>query len=134
MELRLESYQNQNLPDYWDPYYTYAIYVGQDRVGTIILREGTVERRYYDGHIGYTIDPPYRGHSYALCATLLVLSIAKQKGFKTLVITCNPDNIASKKTIQKLSATYVETRMVPRKLQKYFDRQDRYKEIYLIHL
>ena len=41
-------------------------------VGRIVLREGSNEERYYDGHIGYTIEKEYRGHHYSKDACLLL--------------------------------------------------------------
>lgn len=134
MKIKQIAYVNENLPNYWKPYYIFEIYVNDSDVGNIVLREGTMQERYYDGHIGYTIKPEYQGHYYACEATLLVLEVAKEKGFKDILITCSPNNIASKKTIQKLQARYIETKAVPKEWMKYFDKEEKIKEIYYISL
>ena len=128
------EYVKTNLPEHWKPYYIFKITVGIDVFGKIVLREGDLEERYYDGHIGFTIDPQYGGHNYAFQATLLVLEIAKDKGFKDIIITCSPNNIASKKTIQKLPINYIETKTIPKELARYVEQGERIKEIYHISL
>ena len=60
------------------------------------LREGSCEERYYDGHIGYTVEPEFRGHYYAYQGVQLIKPIALKLGFE-LIITCSPNNLASKK-------------------------------------
>lgn len=128
------AYVKTNLPEHWKPYYIFEIIVGKDVVGKIVLREGDLEERYYDGHIGFTIDPQYQGHNYAFQATILVLEIAKNKGFKDIIITCSPNNIASKKTIQKLPFKYIETKIIPKALARYVEQGEKIKEIYHISL
>ncbi len=134
MKLVKQTYVNQGLPKGWKPYYIYLIEVATKIVGKIVLREGTNEERYYDGHIGYTIEPEYRGHHYAYQAVMLIKPIAKELGFNELIITCSPDNIASKKTIKKLHAQYLETKAIPKQYYKDFKDDERIKEIYLLKL
>lgn len=131
MQLIEEAYIDKNLPKDWKPYYVYQIWVAANVVGKVILRLGSIQERYYDGHVGYTIEEPYRGHHYAYLALLLLKDIAIDKGFKELIITCSPDNIASKKTILKIQATYIETKTIPASLKKYFTKEETQKEIYV---
>jgi tagatose 1,6-diphosphate aldolase len=65
------------------------------------------------GHIGYQVYPPVRGRHLAERACRLVLPIAKHHGMKMLWITCNPDNIASRRTCERLGATLVDIVDVP---------------------
>lgn len=134
MELIKQAYVNKDLPQGWEPYYIFIIQVNNEEVGKIVLREGTIEQRYYDGHIGYSVEPQYRGHNYAYQAVIKLKKIAKRLGFEQLVITCSPDNIASKKTIRKLNAKYLETKTIPPEYQKDFKDDERVKEIYIIEL
>ena len=120
MKLELLTYEKENLPRGWKPYYIYLIMVDHIEVGRIVLREGSNEERYYDGHIGYTIEKEYRGHHYSKDACLLLFDKAKEKGFKQLMITCSPDNIASRKIIESLPFKYLETKEVPACLKKRF--------------
>lgn len=134
MELIKQAYVDKDLPQGWKPYYIFIIHVNNEEVGKIVLREGTIEQRYYDGHIGYSVEPQYRGHNYAYQAVIKLKKIAKRLGFEQLVITCSPDNIASKKTIKKLNAKYLETKTIPPEYQKDFRDDERVKEIYIIEL
>ncbi len=82
-------------------------------IGRVSLRIGSEEQLRYSGHIGYQIDSAHRGHHYAERAARLVLSIARRHGLREVWITCNPDNPASQRTIERLGATYIETVDVP---------------------
>ena len=134
MVLIKQAYVDKDLPKGWKPYYIFIIQVNNEEVGKIVLREGTIEQRYYDGHIGYSVEPQYRGHNYAYQAVIRLKKIAKRLGFEQLVITCSPDNIASKKMIKKLNAKYLETKTIPPEYQKDFRDDERVKEIYIIEL
>lgn len=134
MELIKEAYIKDNLPANWKPYYIFSIQVNNQKVGKIVLRKGTIEERYFDGHIGYSVEKNYRGHGYAYLATVELLRIARKMGFKELIITCSPDNLASKKTILKLPVKYLETVVIPRKYHQNFKQDERIKEVYLIEL
>ena len=131
LKLKLEEYVNTNLPKGWLPYYIYEIIVDDQVVGKITLREGTCEQRYFDGHIGYSIDKNYRGHHYSYYALNEVIEIAWQKKFNELIITTDPSNIASKKNIQRVGK-YIETLEIPKSLKKDFSDEEKLKEIYKI--
>ena len=131
MELVILEEVKDNLPAGFDPYTIFLIMVDNEEVGRLVLRSGDEYSRYFDGHIGYTIDEDYRGHHYAYQACLLLKEYVKDK---TLIITCDPDNIASKKTIEKLGCEYIETKPVPASLKKYFSKDEFVKCIYRWHL
>lgn len=134
MKLKLLSYEKTCLPAGWKPYYIYEIVVEQMTVGTIVLREGTNEERYFDGHIGYSIDEEFRGHHYSQEACLLLFDIAREKGFQELIITCSPDNIASRKIIESLPFIFLEEKAIPKELRKNFEANEKIKRIYKICL
>jgi predicted acetyltransferase len=83
-------------------------------VGRLALRvgDGDAELRY-SGHIGYFVDPPFRGHGYAERACRLVLPLARAHGLNPLWITTDPDNAASRRICERLGAHAVETVPVP---------------------
>lgn len=66
------------------------------------------------GHVGYNVYPPARGHHFAERATRLVLPLAARHGLSPLWVTCNPDNAASRRTIERLGGTLVETVELPK--------------------
>lgn len=134
MKLEKQIYIDRGLPKGWKPYYIYLMKIDNEVVGRLTLREGTNEERYYDGHVGYSVEPEHRGHHYAYQAMQLIKPIAASLGFKELIITCSPDNIASKKTIIKLGAKYLETAQIPSVYRKDFEPGETVKEIYLLKL
>ena len=67
-------------------------------VGRISLRMGESPCVYYFGHIGYHVDPPYRGNHYARRACALLRPLIALHGKSSVVITTDPDNWASRKT------------------------------------
>lgn len=82
--------------------------------GGIGLRIGHNEDiELYYGHIGYHVYPPSRGHHYAERACRLLLPLAKYHGVSPLWITTNPDNLASRRTCERLGAEMVEVVNVP---------------------
>jgi len=95
--------------------------VGQtENIGRIELRIGNTHHIVmYGGHIGYTVVPEYRGHHYAARACRLLMPLARSHGLKTLWITCNPDNIASRRTCELLGARLVEIVDLPASTDMY---------------
>ena len=81
--------------------------------GRISLRMGESECVYYFGHIGYHVDPPYRGHRYAQRACALLEPMLVAAGKRSVVITTDPDNIPSRKTCEGLGCVLENTVPVP---------------------
>jgi RimJ/RimL family protein N-acetyltransferase len=82
--------------------------------GGIGLRIGhTPDIELYLGHIGYNVQPFARGNHYAerACRLLRPLALAHQMG--PIWITCNPDNIPSRRTCERLGCKLVETLPLP---------------------
>lgn len=82
-------------------------------IGQCDLRIGDNETTPYAGHIGYRIYGPYRGHGYAQRASRILLHFAYQLGIEEIIITCDPDNLASKKTLENLQGTYAGSFIIP---------------------
>jgi predicted acetyltransferase len=86
---------------------------GED-LGRINLRiESTVEILLYGGHAGYEVHPPYRGRRYAERAVRLLMPLAQALGIDPLWITCDPENLASRRTLELAGAEFVEVVDVP---------------------
>ncbi len=81
--------------------------------GEIALRIGDGEGLFYLGHIGYHIDPPYRGKHGAFRACQMCLPIFQRMSMRTLVITTDDDNIPSIRTCEKLGGILESTVDVP---------------------
>lgn len=93
--------------------YIIAPHGKRKEMGRISVRMGESPCVYYFGHIGYHIDPPYRGHHYARLACALIRPIYETAGMNSVVITCDPDNWPSRKTCEGLGCTLERTVDVP---------------------
>jgi RimJ/RimL family protein N-acetyltransferase len=83
-------------------------------LGGITLRVGrSPPIELYYGHVGYHVFPAARGQHYAERACRLLLPLARRHGLNPLWITCNPDNLASRRTCERLGMRLVETVAVP---------------------
>ena len=104
------------------------------RVGGCNLRLGHSEALYYAGNIGYKVDEAYRGHHYAGKACKLLFELAKRRGMEYIIITCNPDNRASRKTCEWLGGELVEIAELPEDNERRRDAGETEKCIYRFYL
>ena len=81
--------------------------------GEIALRIGEGASLFYLGHIGYHIDPPFRGKHEALHACRLCLPVFCEMGMNSFVITTDEDNIPSILTCERLGCLLESTVDVP---------------------
>lgn len=85
------------------------------RVGQVLLRldredPGLVA---FAGHIGVEIAAEHRGHRHASRAIRLLEPLARSHGFTELWLTTSPDNLASRRTLERLGAVYIDTVEIP---------------------
>ncbi|WEG12142.1 GNAT family N-acetyltransferase [Pullulanibacillus sp. KACC 23026] len=115
IDLLIDNYMPGDLEKGWVPAYRYHIVIAGTNqiIGKIDLRIGEQESLYYGGHIGYSVDEEYRGHRYAGKACRLLKPIALKHGKNRLYITCNPTNLASRKTIERVGGKFIETVDLP---------------------
>ncbi|MCH3977274.1 MAG: GNAT family N-acetyltransferase [Bacilli bacterium] len=104
------------------PFYYFSIVLHDTKheVGKISLRIGHNHHSFYNGNIGYEIYENYRGHSYAFKAISMILPLAKFHNMNYLILTCDIDNIASKKTIEKTGAIFLKCITPPPDYVFYF--------------
>jgi predicted acetyltransferase len=91
----------------------YHIVAGGTRVGTISLRDG--HSRVFThlvGHIGFAVDAGHRGHGYAGLAVLALLPEAREL-MDTAWITTTPENVACRRTLERLGCVLVEAVEIP---------------------
>ena len=84
--------------------------------GEISLRLGDSPEQFYLGHVGYHVDPPFRGHRYAAQACRLCVPLLRYLGMRSAVITTDPTNLASIKTCEILFCELESTVNVPQKI------------------
>lgn len=68
----------------------------------------TEELVLYGGQIGYGVDFAFRGRGFAARSVRLVLPAARLAGMEELWATCDPENVASRRTIEKAGGEFVE--------------------------
>ncbi len=122
LELVLVSTFSGDLNKGYVPSYNFEMrLVGKKTpLGRIALRIGDTEAiRGWVGHIGYQVGSPYRGHHYAARSCRLLLALAKRHGIAPVWITCNPENIASRRTCELAGARFVEIVEVPHEHEIY---------------
>ena len=91
-----------------------------EAMGRIDLRVGhTSHLERYAGHIGYRVEPAYRGHHYAARSCRLLFPLARRHGLNPLWITCDPDNLASRRTCELAGGRLVGIVRVPRDDELY---------------
>lgn len=73
-------------------------------VGVVRIRHREVE---FAGHIGYDISPSYRKLGYGSQILKLAIEKAKKLEINKIVITCNINNLFSKKIIEKNGGVFV---------------------------
>jgi predicted acetyltransferase len=61
------------------------------------------------GHIGYAVVPWKRGRGYASAALRQTIAAARPVGLRRLEITTDPDNLASKRVIERNGGRFIET-------------------------
>lgn len=95
-------------------WYSFAILFDGAPAGGLRLRVGDIELlRQWAGHVGCNVDPPFRGARVAERATRLLLPLAAAHKLNPVWLTCAPENIASRVTLERLGAVLVETVAVP---------------------
>lgn len=132
--LRLDKVGEGNPAKNWVPAYYFTImnHAGEE-MGTCDLRIGHNDLTYFGGNIGYAVHEIYRGHHYAGKACRLLFELAKKHDMGYVIITCNPDNIASYKTCEWLGARLLEIAEVPQG-NDMRERGETHKRIYRMTL
>lgn len=117
----VERYPGNPAINYVPAYKFKMTLVGQDEeIGRIELRVGNTDHVVmYGGHVGYGVTPEHRGHRYAARACRLLLPLARSHGLKAIWITCNPENVASRRTCELAGAELVEIVDLPEDTDMY---------------
>ncbi|OPZ83056.1 MAG: Acetyltransferase (GNAT) family protein [bacterium ADurb.Bin429] len=94
--------RGEGLPDWAVPQQTFWAVRDGRIVGILKLRHRlTPALENYGGHIGYAVRPSARGRGYACRMLALALEHARALGLRRVLLTCNPDNHASARVIEK---------------------------------
>lgn len=118
-EKRPASPEKGYAPAYW---FDILLPGSPELIGKLDLRIGNTRHLImYGGHIGYSVNEEHRGHHYAAKACNLIKPVALDYGLTTLWITCNPDNIPSRRTCEILGCELVEIIDLPEETDLYRD-------------
>jgi tagatose 1,6-diphosphate aldolase len=134
----LRNYTHRFATDVIPGGYEFLMWAAADRelpAGGIRLRVGndTEFLRLYCGHIGYDVHPIQRGRHFAERSVRLLLPLARHHGVRELWITCNPDNVGSRRTCERLGMELVEIVRVAEHLEM-FKRGETHKCRYRLDL
>jgi predicted acetyltransferase len=90
------------LPEGWVPASTYWLVRDEILIGTCNLRhELNVFLENYGGHIGYSVRRSQRNKGYGTQMLRFALQKARDLGIERALVTCDDNNIASARTIEK---------------------------------
>lgn len=108
------------------PGYHFRMVTRAGEVGHINFRIGDTDHiRLYAGHIGYEVQEAFRGHRYAYQACLALAPLVRAI-YTSVIITADPDNYPSLRTIQRLGAVFINEVPVP-KTDPNYERGSRTK-------
>lgn len=116
----------------------YGIYLHDTntKIGECDIRIGSDDNQelYYAGDAGYRIYSGWRGHGYAYDACCMMITILHDEyDMDHMLLTCSPDNIASRKTIEKAGGHLLEETDVP-SWHWLYKRGEKVKLIYRINM
>jgi predicted acetyltransferase len=93
------------------PEYRFAIHRRTDgaRVGRIHVRvTNDAEIVHSIGHSGYAVDKAHRRNGYATRAVKLIVQLEKYWNISPLWICVEPDNVASRRTLERADFTLID--------------------------
>lgn len=101
---------------------TYRWIVEDDRyLGSISFRhELTDYLLNFGGHIGYGVRPSARGRGLASWALAQTLQTARARGYDRVLVTCDDENPASARVIEKNGGALEDTRSDGRRLLRRY--------------
>ena len=108
------SRRGVHLPPGWVPSTFLVAEVAGELVGRTSIRHDLNEYLAdLGGHIGYAVRPAYRGRGYAREILGQSLAVARAEGVERILVTCDEDNIGSRRTIERLGGVFEDVRSVP---------------------
>lgn len=84
---------------------------GDEYLGRITLRHELTDALFtWGGHIGYAVRPSARRQGHASAALRGMLDVCRRLDIDPVLVTCDVDNVASRRTIEGAGGEYDDTR------------------------
>jgi predicted acetyltransferase len=99
--LRAQTLEESPRPEGFVPCTTLWWVDGDEYLGRIAIRHRLTESlRVLGGHIGYDVRPSARRRGHATAMLRAALPVARSLGIESALLTCDLDNVASRKVIE----------------------------------
>jgi predicted acetyltransferase len=100
--LRAQALEDSPRPEGFVPSTTLWWVDGEEYLGRIAIRHRLTARlREVGGHIGYDVRPSARRRGCATAMVRATLPVASTLGIESALVTCDADNVASRKVIER---------------------------------
>lgn len=114
--LALESLPETPRPAHWVPSTTFWWVADEEFCGRLTIRHALNDRLLQlGGHIGYWIRPSARGQGHATHALRAALPYADRLGIAEVLVTCDADNLASRRIIEGADGRFEDQRGIKRR-------------------
>ena len=91
------------------PYETLWLIHDDTFIGEVSFRHELNEMlQNFGGHVGYGVRPSLAGQGFATLALRMTVERANNMGIKELLLTCSPDNPASRRVIEKNGGEFID--------------------------
>jgi predicted acetyltransferase len=109
--LRAQAQEESPRPSGFVPCTTLWWVSEDEYLARIAIRHRLTPRlRDYGGHIGYDVRPSARRHGHATAMLAAALPVANALGIDPVLITCDEDNVGSRKVIEASGGTLEDQR------------------------
>jgi predicted acetyltransferase len=106
-----QRFEDAPRPAEFVPYTERWMVVDGEYVGRISLRHTLTELLLtWGGHIGYGVRPSARRRGYATQALAAMLPVCAEMGIDPVLVTCDTDNVGSRRAIETNGGVYEDTR------------------------
>jgi predicted acetyltransferase len=110
-KIRRETDEDAPRPAGWVPCTTLWYVEDAEYLGRLAIRHRLSDLlRDSGGHIGYDVRPTARRRGYATAMLGEALPMARALGLDQVLVTCDTDNVASRKVIEANGGRYEDTR------------------------